>query len=1334
MATMSGGDNVGDANKGEESAGTSSGSCDSTQRAGEKLEGDAIYESEKVGETDKVPAPADGEQEKKKKQGFFSKYKKGPVKEKTPAVSILQLYRFADRLDKALLTIGMVAACATGVTMPLMTVVFSDLTGEFLSFNFTGGMESEANRQKLDSETRKYCWYFLGLGLATWAVAMLQKLLWGIASERIGKRVRETFYESILRQEIGWFDGLSTGELTTRISGDVNLVQEGIGEKFSFVVQYVTTFVAGVILAFAKGWRLTLVVLAVLPVIAGSASVMGILLAENTSGGQDAYAAAGSVADEVLGSIKTVMAFGGEQREEKRFKEKVELARAAGQRKAWVMGGSMGFIMFSVYSVYALGFWYGGKLVREGRMDAAEVLNAFFALIIGGFSLGNAAPSIAAVGSARGAAVAVYKVIDRKSAIDAVDKEHGCSADDMRGEITFRGVQFAYPTRPEVTVLRGMDMHIKAGQRVALVGESGGGKSTVVGLVARLYDAQQGAVLVDGTDVREYNVCSLRQQMGVIMQTPVLFGQSIHRNIVWGATGDREPTREDVVTACKAANAHEFITALPDGYDTLCGERGALLSGGQKQRIAIARALIRNPRILLLDEATSALDSQSEAAVQQALDTAAHGRTTITVAHRLSTVRDADVIFVLGQGAVVESGSHEQLLALGGAYARLVEAQQLRQSLERDVHKLGGDSASQTSDEDVEADEPAASALKTTTDKKSEANERESVAQRTSEDPSAEDKGADSPNKSTNLTALPRLIAMHRRQALTLAPASILSIVDGASLPCFSVVFARMLVAIANPDSEQQSSDVALYSGLFFMFACVVFLAVGGRCLLFGRAGEQITCLLRGDVFRAMMRQDAAYFDRQENGTGALTARLATEAADINKAVGEAIPAFVAGIASITAGMAIAFVNDWRLTLVILATLPFLILAFYYEGKSVYAATKAMKNAYTKASQEAAETVANIRTVATLTREHSFIAQFRANSQAPYRQALRNHFIASIGYGFAQSTMFLVYCLAFFVGSRFILEGFIDTEAMFSVMYAIVFAAMSLGLMAQQTSVLTKALISAEALFATLQSVPNIDAHSTTGLVRSDVRGDLALDDVRFAYPTRARASILRGVTMAVAPGQTVALVGPSGSGKSTVLALVQRLYDVLAGVVSVDSTSVSEWNVASLRSNLALVGQEPVLFDYSIAENIAYARPDATQLEIEDVARQANIHSFVSELPDGYATRIGQTGGRLSGGQKQRIAIARALIRNPRILLLDEATSALDSQSEAAVQQALDTAANGRTTITIAHRLSTIQNADLILVFRHGRIVEQGTHDQLLALNGLYNLLVTQQSLEITH
>ncbi|KAJ2718505.1 hypothetical protein GGI07_005726 [Coemansia sp. Benny D115] len=1289
-----------------------------------------------------------------KRAGWFAAFRKKKSaelkKEKPPMVSLLQLFRFSDTIDKVLMVIGTVCACGAGVAMPLMTIIFADLTGKFLGFNEINDMSNQAARDYLDSETRRYCWYFLALGLSMWVVSGIQKLTWSISSERIGKRIREMFYTAILRQDVGWFDALSTGELTTRISGDVNLIQEGTGEKFSYVVQYTTTFITGIIIAFSKGWRLTLVVLSVLPVLVGSAGLMGMLLAEKTSGGQNSYAEAGGVADEVLSSIKTVMAFDGQDRELKRYREKILGARAQGIKKAYVLGGCMGFIMFSIYSVYALGFWYGGKLAREDKMTPAAVLNVFFSLIIGGFSLGNAAPSISSVASARGAAVKVYQVIDRKSPIDPVNTEDGLSAENIQGEIELCDVDFRYPTRPDVQILRGFNIHIKPGQKVALVGESGCGKSTMIGLVERFYDPERGVVKIDGVDAREYNVRSLRQQIGVIMQMPVLFGYSIYQNIVWGAVSSEgnPPTREQVEQACKDANAHDFIMELPEGYDTMCGERGALLSGGQKQRIAIARALVRNPKILLLDEATSALDSSAERVVQEALDRASANRTTITVAHRLSTIRDSDVIYVVSKGSVLEHGSHEELIAQAGAYARLVEAQHLRQALERDVKKMeGGESeASSVIDEVMPVPHPVEARRTGTRKSLLQRVSIQRTASGISNDADALSANADGNRPSTasgatagrpgGLGSLVRLIRMNSKYTGILIPGVFASLIDGASFPCFSIVFSRMIVALGIEDKSKQRHNVNLYAGLFFMFACVIFFAIGGRNLCFVRAGEKITFRVRYDVFRAMMRQDAEYFDRKENGTGALTSRLATEAADVNKAIGESFPAFIAGAASILSGVVIAFSYDWRLTLVILATLPFLTLAFYIEGRMVFATTKAMKGAYEKASQEASETVANIRTVATLTREHTFIEQFRSNSVEPYRKAIRNHYTGSISYGFAQSTMFLVYCLAFFVGSRFILSGYIDVQIMFNVMYSIVFSAFALGLVAQQSSVFTKALISAEKLIGTLESVPAIDAHSQEGVCidRADIQGHVELDDVKFSYPTRKRAAILRGVDLEATPGKTIALVGPSGSGKSTVIGLVQRLYDVISGSVKVEGTDVRQWNVSSLRGGMALVGQEPVLFDYTITENIAYGRPDATQQEIEEAAKQANIHQFVSDLPDGYGTRIGQTGGQLSGGQKQRIAIARALVRNPRLLLLDEASSALDSQSERLVQEALDKASEGRTTITIAHRLSTIQNADVIVVFRQGRIVEQGTHEELIAQKGLYSLLVAQQSLEITH
>ncbi|KAJ2400530.1 hypothetical protein GGI23_001978 [Coemansia sp. RSA 2559] len=1181
-----------------------------------------------------------------------------------------------------------------------------------------------------------------------WVLSAAERIVWNVAAERMGRRMRIAFYEAILRQEAGWFDTLTTGELTTRISGDINMVQDGSGDKFGVVVQYSARFVAAIVIAFVKGWQLALVVVAVMPVLAGSAMMLGVVLARTAAGGQDAYAAAGGVADEVLASIKTVMAFGGQEREARRYSEKLRKARRAGLTRAWVVGTNMGVMMFAVYGVYALGFWYGGRLVRQGAMSPARVLNVFFALLIGGFSLGNAAPSITAVASARGAAIKVYETIDRRSPIDAVDSKRGIGAEGVAGEIELRDVVFSYPTRSDVRVLSGMNICVRAGQKVALVGESGSGKSTVIGLVERFYDVDSGAVLIDGTDVRDYNVSSLRQQIGMIMQMPVLFGCSVYQNIAWGAVDadNSPPSMDQVIEACRAANAHDFIMQLPDGYSTLCGERGALLSGGQKQRIAIARALVRNPKILLLDEATSALDTAAERVVQEALDRAAANRTTITVAHRLSTVKRADVIYVIGGGGVVEHGSHEQLLALGGAYARLVEAQSIRQTLETSITDTVRSVGSPLRSFVARAVDAGAIASPGNDDERDTANlidmagdEDVSVEPKSEQDMQTAATAAAAARqkqemRNRGLHALPRLLRMHRRHTRLFIPGAIFTILDGASFPCFSIVFARMLVAMAIEDHRQQQKKVDLYAGTFVGFAGIMLVAVSGRNIFFKRAAEKITHGVRCDVFAAMLRQDAAYFDRKENGVGALTARLSTEAHDVGKGVGDAFPAFVSGVASMVAGLAIAFAHDWRLTLVVVATLPLFVLAFAVEGRSVYAATKAAKSAYESASQAAAETVANVRTVATLTRERSFVEQFKQNSEAPYRSALRSHATSCVTYGFAQANMFLVYALTSFVGTRFILNGTVGVQALFSVLYAIVFAAMSLGVMAQQSAVLTKALVASDNLLRTIQSKPAIDAQAPGGSVpdSSDkMHASVALDRASFAYPTRPRTRVLDAVSLNVAPGQTVALVGPSGSGKSTIVSLVQRLYDARLGSVLVQGTDVRDWNLRSLRQSMALVGQEPVLLDYTIAENIAYGRPGASQLEIEAAAANADIHAFVHGLPDGYATRIGQTGGQLSGGQRQRIAIARALLRDPQVLLLDEASSALDSKSERAVQKALGRAACGRTTVVVAHRLSTVQNADTIVVFCQGRIAEIGSHDELVAQNGLYSLLVAQQSLD---
>ncbi|KAJ2455299.1 hypothetical protein GGI03_006484, partial [Coemansia sp. RSA 2337] len=615
-------------------------------------------------------------------------------------VPVLKLFRFATKTDNFLNIVGLFCSVASGVITPTMTVIFSSLVQSLITFNTltTLGKKQEANAL-LDHESRKYCLWFLGLGLLQWIVSFGVNACWAVAAENQGLRIRQLFYFSIMRQDIGWFDTVKTGELTTRITNDVNLVQDGIGEKFGFIFMNIVAFMTGFIIALVKAWDLALICMCILPFMIATAAFMGRRIARWMSSAQDKTASSGAVADEVLGGIRTVMSFNGQEYELARYKERIQEAYLFGKKKGYVLGGGIGLIQFFVFAMYCVGFNYGIWRIYNRVLEPQKVLNVIFALLIGGFALGGSAPHLSAVATAQGSAAKVFDIIDRKSPIDPLDTETGTKVEKVRGEISFRDVHFSYPSRPDVPVLKGFNLEIQPGQKVALVGESGCGKSTTIGLIERFYDPAQGAVLIDGVNIKELNIGTLRQRIGIVTQEPVLFSTSIMQNIKWGAVDpeNSEPTDDEVIEAAKAANAHQFISQLPSGYDTLVGEGGALLSGGQKQRIAIARAIIRNPDVLLLDEATSALDTASERLVQDALDRLSADRTTISIAHRLSTVRNCDQIYVVREGVVSESGTHDELVMSGGEYAAMVRAQELRQAV-----RIAEQGAEDDDEEDVD--------------------------------------------------------------------------------------------------------------------------------------------------------------------------------------------------------------------------------------------------------------------------------------------------------------------------------------------------------------------------------------------------------------------------------------------------------------------------------------------------------------------------------------------------------------------------------------------------------------------------------------------------------
>ncbi|KAJ1905240.1 hypothetical protein LPJ81_002034 [Coemansia sp. IMI 209127] len=1251
-------------------------------------------------------------------------------------IPVLKLFRFATKTDFFLAAVGSVCSVAAGVIPPVMTIIFSSLIQALITFNFDIQVgKTEDAHALLSHEARKYCLWFFILGLIQWVVSYGVNACWAVAAENQGLRIRELYYLSIMRQDIGWFDSVKTGELTTRITNDVNLVQDGISEKFGFVSMNLVSFITGFVIAFVKGWDIALICMCVLPFMIFAAAYMGRKISHWTTHAQDHTAGSGAVADEVLGGIRTVQAFNGQERELKRYGENIQDAYLFGRKKGFILGAGFGLIHFFIFIMYCVGFVFGIWRIYNNVRTPQEILNAIFALLIGGFSLSGMAPNISAITSAQGCAAKVFAVIDRVSPINPLDTETGKKVERIRGSIEFKNVNFRYPSRPDVSILKEFNLEIRPGQKVALVGESGCGKSTTIGLIERFYDPEGGSVLIDGVDIKEYNIGSLRHRFGIVTQEPVLFSTSIKQNITWGAMDpeNNPPTDEEIIDAAKAANAHDFISQLPNGYDTLVGEGGALLSGGQKQRIAIARAIVRNPDVLLLDEATSALDTASERLVQDALDKLSADRTTISIAHRLSTIRNCDQIYVVRDGVISENGTHDELVHKNGEYAAMVRAQELRQAVQ--IAEQGSADDGEQDVSELIAKELKEQAL----DLKASSKQmtQQSVVSASKESAANAGKAGKKPKPledSSDFYLLWRLLRQYRWSMKAAIPGGILAIINGGVMPCFALVYARLIISLSDPDREKMRHDATMYACLFLIFSVVDLFAMFGRAGLFHIAGESLTRTIRFELFRKYLSFEAGYYDDESNGTGMLTARLAAEAEDVNKVVGTVLSTFVSTVSTIVTAVAIAFTYDWRLALLVLCCWPIQFFAQFLQARSVWGSSYRTKKAYEHSGQAAAESIRNIKTVVTLRREETFIRSFNNHNREPHKGNLRGSLTTSLGFGFAQACNLFINALLFYAGCRFVLNGWSTMAQMTNVMMATAFSSMAIAMLAQFSTMVSKGAVAARGIYMTLDRESPINGMDPDGASPDAFSGNIALDSVAFTYPLRPDTKILKGISFDALAGKSVALVGASGSGKSTTVLLAQRLYDVRSGSVSVEGIDVRDWSITQLRENMAIVGQEPVLFNYTIGDNIAYGKPNASQQEVEEAAKEANIYNFIVNLPDGFNTIVGQKGGKLSGGQKQRVAIARALIRKPKLLLLDEATAALDSRSEKVVQKVLDKAAKERTTLTVAHRLSTIQNCDMIVVFKNGRIVERGTHDELLAIKGTYYLLVQQQSLQVTH
>ncbi|NXP11478.1 ABCBB protein, partial [Thinocorus orbignyianus] len=1314
--------------------------------------------------------------------------KSSKKKENSIRVGFFQLFRFSSSMEILMMVVGGFCAVVHGAAQPAVLLVFGAMADTFIEYDIEMQALKDPNKKcenntivwingtiyenennatircgllDIEQEMTRFAGYYGGIGCAVLLLGYLQICLWVSAAARQIQKIRKAYFRKVMRMDIGWFDCTSVGELNTRISDDVNKINEAIADQVAIFIQRITTFVCGFLLGFISGWKLTLVIIAVSPLLGVGAAVYGLAVAKLTGRELKAYAKAGAIADEVLSSIRTVAAFGGERKEVERYDKNLVFAQHWGIRKGVIMGLFTGYMWLIIFLCYALAFWYGSKLVlEEEEYSPGTLLQVFFGVLIGALNLGQASPCLEAFATGRGAAANIFETIDKKPIIDCMS-EDGYKLDKVRGEIEFHNVTFHYPSRPDVKnewilflffffffppllILDNLNMVIKAGETTAFVGASGAGKSTTIQLIQRFYDPTDGMITLDGHDIRSLNIQWLRSQIGIVEQEPVLFATTIAENIRYGRD---EATMEDIIKAAKQANAYNFIMDLPQQFDTHVGEGGSQMSGGQKQRIAIARALVRNPKILLLDMATSALDNESEATVQEALHKARLGRTAISIAHRLSAVKAADVIIGFEHGRAVERGTHEELLKRKGVYFMLVT---LQSTGDAPLNK----EEMETAENNV--DEPNLEKVQSFSRGSYRASLRASLRQRSrsqlsnvvpdpplsigndhaeymnlmphGEDDEQAKKEPVDVEEDIKPVPFSRILKYNTSEWPYMLFGSLAAAVNGAVSPLYALLFSQILGTFSILDEKEQKTQINGVCLLFVFVGILSFFTQFLQGYTFAKSGELLTRRLRKIGFQAMLGQDIGWFDDRKNSPGTLTTRLATDASQVQGATGSQIGMIVNSFTNIGVAMIIAFYFSWKLSLVILCFLPFLALSGAVQAKMLTGFASQDKKALEATGRIASEALSNIRTVAGIGKEKKFVDNFEKNLYMPYKAAIKKAHVYGICFGFAQSIVFIANAVSYRYGGFLVENEGLHYSFVFRVISAIVTSGTALGRASSYTPNYAKAKTSAARFFQLIDRVPKISVYSEKGEKWDDFKGSIEFLNCKFTYPSRPDIQVLKGLSVAVKPGQTLAFVGSSGCGKSTSVQLLERFYDPDAGSVLIDGHNTTKINVQFLRSKIGIVSQEPVLFDCSIADNIKYGSntKEATMEKVIEAAQKAQLHDFVMSLPEKYETNVGAQGSQLSRGQKQRIAIARAIIRDPKILLLDEATSALDTESEKTVQAALDKAREGRTCIVIAHRLSTIQNADIIAVMSQGLIIERGTHDELMAMQGAYYKLVT--------
>ncbi|MEU1894332.1 ABC transporter ATP-binding protein [Streptomyces pristinaespiralis] len=1165
----------------------------------------------------------------------------------------------------------------------------------------------------------------IAAALAVYVMTYIRRYYGGRLALDVQHDLRTDMYGTITRLDGRRQDELSTGQVVGRATSDLQLIQGLLFMLPMTIGNFVLFGISLVVMAWLS-LPLTLIALAVAPALWFIAKRSRTRLHPATWYAQSQAAAVAGVVDGAVSGVRVVKGFGQEEQETQKLRE-VSRKLFAGRMRTIRLNSKYTPALQSVpalgqVAMLALGGWLATK--GDITLGTFVAFSAYLAQLVGPVRM--LAMVLTVAQQARAGVERVFDLIDTQPGIKDGTKELPA---DAPATVEFDDVSFEYAEGKPV--LDGFSLEIAAGETVAVVGSSGSGKSTVSLLLPRFYDATRGAVLVGGHDVRELTFDSLRAAIGLVPEDSFLFSDTVRANIAYGHP---EATQEEIENAARAAQADGFIAELPEGYDTKVGEHGLTLSGGQRQRIALARAILTDPRLLLLDDATSAVDARVEHEIHEALKHVMAGRTTLLIAHRRSTLNLADRIAVLDGGRLADIGTHQELEQRCALYRRLLT----------DPDELGGVSPGHIVRQpalEPDEDRTVRDELDAEFDVERGITPRLWVRDENAEE-AKEEPGA-TPELLAQVEALPPATDtpdIDEERATRPEPSGaaageggrLRGVLSGFGLPLLVslglvAVDAGMglllpiLIRHGIDEGVEQVALGAVWAASLLALATVLvqWAAQIGETRMTGRTGERVLYSLRLKIFAQLQRLGLDYYEREL--TGRIMTRMTTDVDALSTFLQTGLVTAFVSVVTFFGIMVALVVIDVELALVVFATLPVLIVGTYFFRKQSVKAYELARERISVVNADLQESVAGLRIVQAFRRERTGRESFAARSDS-YRQArVRGQWLISIYFPFVQLLSSVATAAVLIVGAGRIEAGTLTTGALVAYLLYIDLFFAPVQQLSQVFDGYQQAAVSLRRVQELLREPASTVVPSEPHPVRA-LRGDIGFEDVSFAYGDDEEA--LTGVDLRIPAGQTVAFVGETGAGKSTLVKLVARFYDPTGGRVTVDGKDVRELDLTAYRHRLGVVPQEAYLFSGTVRDAIAYGRPGASDAEVEAAARAVGAHDMIATLDGGYLHEVSERGRNLSAGQRQLIALARAELVDPDVLLLDEATAALDLATEAQVNQATDRLTGRRTTLVVAHRLTTAARADRVVVMDHGRVAEDGTHDELLALDGRYAAL----------